>query len=158
MDGRDQGVEYSCEEESPALAVDDVARGLAAGTISRRRAIQVGAAGALAGVASTLGLSETAWGSRGRKRVKRCRKCTGETSCKPSACGIGPHGESCVCIKATNGTKCCVVPDCTKHCDSNADCGKRQVCSKEFNTFCCAHSHRPKAGKGVCMKKCGAPH
>ena len=139
---------------SERAGLDGLARGLADGSVSRRRALKLGAAGIVAGVAGSLGIGAEA---SARRRSKSCRRCTGETSCLPSDCGVPTPGfDGCVCVKSASGKKCCAAaPSCEeKKCTKNSDCGGKEICSKEYAKFCCGRED----GKGVCMRRCRAPH
>jgi hypothetical protein len=132
--------------------LDGVARGLADGTVSRRRALKLGAAGVAAGIGTSLGFGSKAAARRG----KRCLKCPAPTSCAESNCGL-PRGNAdfCVCVEDVNGKRCCVGADCEgKRCQKNGDCDTDEICSKEARQFCCSSLPGP---KGVCLKRCKKP-
>jgi hypothetical protein len=114
---------------------DDLASGLAGGTISRRRALK------LAG-ASLLGASGLAWFAspaeaaamcprRGAGCARRCRN----------------TNKTCFCIRTASGKRRCVHPCCsTRTCTSGGQCRRGEVCLK---SDCC--------GGSVCVTLCMEP-
>ena len=153
-----------------ASGLDSVAKGLAAGTVSRRGAMKVGGGAILGGIAATLG-----WGKERADAREGCSKpkCSGPckdatTSCSPSgpSCGVVPMDFSyCTCVKSTEkckkkaGRRCKTKKACVAgpvncgtlaRCDSSSDCSGSDVCSNEFKNFCCKLS----GNKGVCLKTC----
>jgi|SRR5215208_877307 hypothetical protein len=136
-----------------ADALDEVAKGLAAGTISRGRAIRLGGA-ALLGSMGLLSLfpavseAEVQGACEGRAVVNN-KVCPAIelTRCRPNS------GRSCSCFKTVSGnTRCIDVTgglDCptTDECDRNRDCPGDQVCVKIGG--CCEGSRR-----NVCANPC----
>jgi hypothetical protein len=155
-----------------ASGLESVAKGLADGSVSRRKALKIGGGGILGGIAATLG-----WGE-GRARAASCNKpkcsgpCAGSTtSCSPPGlvqCGTPPGGFSyCTCVKSTEKCKksakrrckakkiCVAGPvscgDLTR-CSGSSECPSGQLCSQEFKNFCC----KLEGSKGVCLTPCSS--
>lgn len=136
-------------------AVDELAQGLARGTISRRRALTLGGAVVVGGLLG--GLRRPGEAQAGG----RCRPCSESPSCAPSGCGSVPPGSDathCSCVEDVGGRKCCVAAPqqsfCGKACNRNSECGKRQICSTTAVCFCLPFNP---GKKGVCIRKCKAP-
>ena len=116
-------------------SLDDVARGLAAGTISRGRAIKLGGA-ALLGSMGVLSLFPNRAGAQevttqaGLCRNKPAisnRRCPDP---EEAHCGVCPE---CQCVRTVSGAKRCVnleLENCpaTDECDSNRDCPGNELC------------------------------
>ena len=118
---------------------DALTRGLASRAISRRRALQLAAAGALGaaglGVATEAAEAATPTCPRGEK--PRCNlRCA------------GTGGKHCRCIRTTEGKKACIYPCCSRRtCNSSSQCKKGEVC---LNLDCCG-------GQSVCVTRCTQP-
>ena len=138
---------------------DEVAKGLAAGTISRRRALKlVGSAllggGLLAmfpGVARAQSIVANDGVSVAGHRNPGCKgePAINNRGCPGNFCG---HG-GCYCAETVGGEKKCVdignarCPNRDK-CDSNRDCPRGEVCVKIGG--CCGHPRR-----NDCLPLCG---
>jgi hypothetical protein len=115
---------------------DELARGLASGTISRGRALKlVGSSILGAGFLAFIpGVAEA--------RVPKCSSGGGtgcSTSCKNTS-------KNCNCIRTTEGTRACVYACCSNRgCTSSSDCRSREVCMKDT---CCG------GVRGVCVTLC----
>jgi hypothetical protein len=124
---------------------DDLARGLDAGTISRRKAVKL-VGGALLGSALIPFFSSPAEA----RRRKPCRgKADACTSMDPPNCGGNPE---CFCLRTTGGGKQCVNlerEECPTEdeCDSAEDCGRNEVCAVVAG--CCEGSPR-----NLCVRRC----
>jgi hypothetical protein len=131
--------------------LDEVAQGLAEGTISRGSAIKLGGA-ALLGSMGLLSLSASKAGAQ----VTVQGLCTGKpaisnTRCprQNSFCGVC---QSCQCAKTVSGTKRCLdfsglsCPT-TDECDTNRDCSGNKVCVQV--AACCEGSKR-----NLCVRPC----
>ena len=86
---------------------DELARGLASGTLSRGKALRLMGAALVGGALGSLGIGEAAGDPPGCKREgKRCRKnsscCSGQ--CVNGVCGGGCDGEIC-------GDSCCTADE-----------------------------------------------
>ena len=115
---------------------DALTRGLASRTISRRKALQLAAAGALgaAGLGVATEAAEAATPTCPRGETPACN-----LRCQHSG------GKSCRCIRTTEGKKACVYPCCSKRtCNSSSQCKTGEVC---LGTDCCG-------GQSVCVKRC----
>jgi|SRR5215217_3381952 len=124
--------------------LDEVARGLAAGTISRRRAIKLSGAALLGGV-GVLSLFPHRAGAQvttqdlcsGKPAISN-RKCPQEES----FCGTCP---GCQCARTLSGKKRCLdfgpeqCPE-TDECDANRDCPGDEVCVRVAG--CCGGPRR----------------
>src|SRR5215213_1585452 len=105
-------------------AFDDLASGLANGTITRRRALK------LAG-ASLLGVAGLGTAAREAEAAATC-----PTDTRPG-CEVQCTNTRrlCACIRTVEGRKACVRPCCTRRtCDSGSDCRRGEVCMR---TDCC---------------------
>jgi hypothetical protein len=119
---------------------DELARGLASGSISRGKALKLMGAALLGGTLASLGIGEAAADPPGCKRIgKHCKRdnqcCSGNCSrhgtCVGGGLGCLPNGDSC----GSNG-ECC-----------SGNCS---------NGFCCA-SGRVGLSNGTCALPCGSP-
>ena len=143
-------------------SLDQLAKGLASGTLSRRRALELGGAAILGGLLGMVGLGMRPEEAQARRRRPRCLACAGPGSCASSSCGTVPSGSNatfCSCVETTSGKKCCVAAECGgQPCDSNSDCGRGQVCSTTAKGCLsggqpCSTSRKP----GICVKRCNKP-
>ena len=115
---------------------DVLAKGLANGTLSRRRALKLLGASFV----STLLLPLV----------------PGVAMAAPTCPSSGPGcsafcrhtgGFTCVCLKLANGNSKCVFPVCGRTCKKNSDCPSGSVCSTTAKK--CCNSSKP-----VCVPKC----
>ena len=125
------------EETTEASFFDDLARGLARGTLSRGRALKLVGASLVSTLLLPLVPSVAAAAptcpSSGPGCTARCRH-TG--------------GRKCVCVELANGNTRCVIPFCSRFlCDRNANCPSGYVCSTTARRCCGAPAP-------VCVPKC----
>jgi hypothetical protein len=119
---------------------DDLASGLASGTISRRRALKLAGA-SLLGAAGLLGSANPA---EARAMCPRhgtgcSRRCTGNRKAR----------NFCFCIRQVSGRRRCVYGCCSgRTCTEGSDCRRGEVCMK---SPCCD------SGAPTCMTPCTAP-
>jgi hypothetical protein len=129
---------------------DEAAKGLAAGTISRRRALKLTGSALLAG--GLLAMSPGVAGAQlsvqqtcaGRRAINN-RRCRGGAS----RCG---SNRNCFCATTEAGTKTCVNlrnVNCPTRdeCDSFRDCARGEVCIQIGG--CCGNPRR-----NACVRKC----
>ncbi len=115
---------------------DDLASGLAGGTISRRRALK------LAG-ASLLGASGLAWFASPAEAAPTCPR-------RGAGCSrlCRNTNKQCFCIRTTGGNRRCVYPCCSaRTCTSGQQCHRSEVCIKSD----CGR------GGSVCVTLCTEP-
>ena len=170
-----RGTEFLDQEDTTeGHPFDELARGLADGTISRRQALKLSGAFALGAALMPL-FPRTAHALSSRQR-RRCRQ-RGGTVCNPTGvqvccprgttCGTtstcpcagvcggfirGCEGDSnCACALTTRGSSLCVgnfFCNPARRCDRNADCPSGSVCIVDS---CC-----PTSGAGVCAPRCSS--
>jgi hypothetical protein len=131
--------------------LDEAAKGLAAGTISRGKAIKLGGA-ALLGSMGLLSL----FAGKAEAQATVAGLCTNKpainnTKCprKASSCGACP---TCQCARTVSGKKRCldfggVECPATDQCDTNRDCTGNEVCVQVGG--CCGHPQR-----NLCVPPC----
>ena len=125
-----------------AHSFDELAKGLANGTLSRGRALKLLGASFV----STLLLPFAP--SVAMAANPKCP--SGGPGCSARCKNTG--GGTCFCVKQTNGHNTCVVSFCGgAKCGSNSKCPSGWVCSTTA-AKCCGRSV-PK-GKGICVPKC----
>jgi hypothetical protein len=125
------------ESTGSGRSFDELASGLASGTISRGRALKL----AGASLASALGL---AWYASPAEAAPRCPRHT-RPGCTVECTNTG---EECFCIRTVGGNKRCVYPCCSgRTCESKEDCRRSEVCMR---TRCC--QERP-----TCVTPCTEP-
>jgi hypothetical protein len=119
-------------------AFDDLASGLANGTITRRRALR------LAG-ASLLGVAGLGAAAREAEAAATCPTDTRPGCLTPCT----NTRKECTCIRTVEGRKACVRGCCSNRtCDSGSDCRRGEVCMK---TGCC-NEDQP-----TCVRRCSEP-
>ena len=118
-------------------AFDDLASGLANGTITRRRALK------LAG-ASLLGVAGLGAAAREAEAAATCPRDT-----RPGCTTLCTNTRKiCVCIRTVEGRKACARPCCSRRtCDSSSECRRGEVCMK---TNCCGT-------QPTCLRRCSEP-
>jgi len=124
---------------------DEVAKGLAAGTISRGRALKLAGSALLGGgmLAMFPGVAGAQQGGCADKQAINNKRCP------RSKCGLN---NNCRCATTVRGEKTCVnfrnaVCPTRDECDSTRDCRRGEVCVKVGG--CCGHS-----GRNLCARKC----
>jgi hypothetical protein len=128
-------VRLSGEKQTDEYSFDELARGLATGTISRGRALKMMGAAILGGGVLTL-LPGVAQGQDVGVEGGGCadnEKAINNKRCPTNSCGRGEAG--CRCATSVNGNKRCVKfnrDDCTgrRRCNSNSDCDNNEACVK----------------------------
>jgi hypothetical protein len=150
-------------DETGANSFDELARGLADGTISRRRALKL-VGGAILG-AGTLALFP---GVSGAQDVTEStaqdvtESAIGDCPSNPNFCQSkcrNTGGRECRCVHGVNNGnifQTCVRPCCRNKpnkCNSKSDCRSTEVC---MFTACCENTKH----NGICATKCGEkrPH
>jgi hypothetical protein len=119
--------EFSPQEQALGKSTfDEVAKGLAQGTITRGRALRLVGAGLVSTILGSIvgpGIAEAAptCPSGGPGCNARCK----HTS-----------GQNCICVKLANGNTRCVFPFCGPPCTKNANCPSGWVCSKTARKCC----------------------
>jgi hypothetical protein len=126
-------IKVAATEENP---FDELVKGVASGTISRRRALKlVGSAILGAGFLGTIpGVAEA--------RTPKCRS-GGGTGCTTPCRNTN---KNCTCVKTSEGSRACVYQCCSgRGCSSSSACRSREVC---MTTTCCG------GVRGVCVTLC----
>jgi hypothetical protein len=141
VSSEDDGVrKFSPQEQAVGTSTfDEVAKGLAQGTITRGRALRLVGAGLISTILGSIvgsGIAEAA---------PRCP--SGGPGCNAQCRHTG--GGTCYCVKLANGNTTCVVPFCGgASCTRNNDCPSGWVCSRTA-ARCCGRSSRY-----ICVPKC----
>jgi len=129
------------EDTTEEYSFDELAKGLASGTLSRRKALKLISTTILGtGVLAFFpGVSTAAEGARCPDSGTGCDvECRGDIARK----------RDCRCIRTAEGKRKCVRPCCSNRgCDSSSDCRSGEVCMR---TECCGDV------RGVCAPKCTA--
>jgi hypothetical protein len=131
--------------------LDEVARGLAAGTISRGEAIKLGGAALL----GSMGVLSLFAGKAEAQGVCEGIPAISNERCPEQRSICGPCGTSCRCARTVSGRKRCVItsgeicPD-RDECDSNSDCPDNELCIQIAG--CCGALGRP--GRNLCVRRC----
>jgi hypothetical protein len=135
--------------------LDELARGLATGSISRRKAIMWASYGVLGAALSSMGFAEPAEALTRRFR-RRCRRKGGTPVEKGNChcalnCGVDPsdficHSNlDCICYQTTDGRAICALdPSQCNNCTTSADCPTGQKCVVKS---CCPN-------QGICAAPC----
>jgi Dickkopf N-terminal cysteine-rich region len=120
--------------ETRESSFDELARGLASGSVSRAKALRLMGAALVGGTLGSLGIGEAAADNLCKPLDKKCRK----------------DAQCCTGLSCQNGT----CAPCTSNggtCSANDQCCSRN-CS---NGFCCP-SGRVGLSNGTCAKLCGS--
>jgi hypothetical protein len=128
------------EDTTEEYSFDALAKGLASGTISRRKALKLAGAAILGGGLLAFGPTREAEAAECGNRPGCSRRCRNRRGCR------------CVRVRSAEGTNVrCVRPCCLNQaCDTNAQCGSGELC---MVTGCCPQDEQ--AGRlGVCVKQC----
>lgn len=133
-------------EGKGAISFDDLARGLADGTITRGKALRLMGAALVGGALGSVGIGEAAADPPGCKRNgKACKKdtqcCSG--NCVNSTCAACPS-ETTPC-----GTECCQTG---ATCVNGTCCPNAQVCGTGTSLTCCPSGQE--CADGVCRQPC----
>jgi hypothetical protein len=127
---------FQADDTGVQRSFDDLASGLASGTISRRRALKLTGA-ALLGAAGLFGAANPAQAAptcprRGASCDRRCKN----------------TNKVCFCIRTISGQRRCVHPCCTfQTCTSSSQCGSGEVCMR---SPCCGD-------QPTCVRLCTEP-
>jgi hypothetical protein len=139
---KDFGENLVREDTTEEYSFDALAKGLASGTLTRRKALKLMSttilgAGVLAFFPGTSTAAEDA----------RCPK-NGDEGCNVECRGDLARRRDCRCIETVEGRRRCVRPCCRdKDCSSSDDCRSDEVC---IRSECCSGE------RGVCAPKCTA--
>jgi hypothetical protein len=143
-----RGRELSLSQKLIIDGFDQAAKGLAASTISRRRALKLTGTALLGG-----GLLALFPGAAGAQ-VNVAQGCAGQMAVNNKTCGGAPCGGNpqCVCARTVSGEKRCANffnVFCPKRdeCDNNRDCAGGEICIQVGG--CCMHPKR-----NLCVPKC----
>ena len=128
--------ELSFPQSQLAESLDEVAKGLAEGTISRGKAIKLSGAALL----GSIGLLSLFPGVAGAQGQCEDRPAISNRRCPESPCGACP---GCFCARTVSGRKRCLYfneAGCppTDQCDRNSDCPGDEVCIRVGG--CCGGS------------------
>jgi hypothetical protein len=121
------------EDTTEEYSFDALAKGLASGTISRRKALKLAGAAILGGGLLAFGPAREAEAAECGSRHGCDRRCRNRRRCR--------------CVETVTGNVRCVRPICCgrSSCDTNSDCGNNALCITEN---CCGESRQ-------CVPKCG---
>ncbi len=149
MPSEEVGRELSSPHKLIIDTFDEAAKGLAASTIPRRRALKLTGSALLGG-----GLLALFPGVAGAQ-VSTQQTCEGRPAINNQQCPITPCGgrSNCFCAETVSGAKRCVNfrnVACPKRdqCDRNRDCASGEVCIK-IGGCECGHPRR-----NLCIRKC----
>ena len=107
-------------EDRGASSFDELARGLASGDVSRRRAIKLMGAALVGGTLASLGIREAGADDLCKPEGKKCRKDTQCCSDNCSKSGTSRFGTCAAAACTSNGSACSTSGDC---CSGNCDSG-----------------------------------
>lgn len=133
------------EDATEEYSFDALAKGLASGTISRRKALKLmGTAILGAGVLTVFSTGEA------DADVEAA-----DVECPDSRVGCNTRCREtgrCRCVRTVTGNSRCVRPCCSRRtCTTNAQCNSGELC---MTTNCCRKSG---ANHGVCVTQCQEP-
>ncbi len=143
--------EVTPEDITEEYSFDELARGLATGTLPRGQALKLVGAALLGSALGFFSLQGPAEG-----QVEAAAACSGPAidndRCVANRCG-GTRRRPCFCAETVGGNKTCVnlrgeTCPSTDQCDRNADCPEDQVCIKVGG--CCGRPQR-----NLCVRRCG---
>ncbi len=138
--------EVPLEDMTEEYSFDELARGLATGTLSRRKALKLVGAALLGGALGFFSL-------QGRAEGQACVGAKIDNDrCVANRCG-GTRRRPCFCAETVAGNKRCVnlqgeTCPSTDQCDSNADCPVDELCINIGG--CCGNP-----GRNLCVRRCG---
>jgi hypothetical protein len=125
------------EDETEEYSFDALAKGLASGTISRRKALKLAGAAILGGGVLAL-----------FPQPAEAAECGNSAGCGLRCKNTG----KCRCVRTTANNVRCVRPCCSgRTCNNSGDCRSKEVC---MTTSCCGS---PGGKRGVCVTKCHEP-
>ena len=143
--------EATREDARDSQLFDELSKGIAAGTISRRRALRQGVAAVLGAalvpslLASPAEATHRRVGCRGKEPISN-------KACPESVCHL-TETKLCECVRTTEGTKRCVNTtnvSCedlfVDECDSSTDCPTDSFCIKAGG--CCGTRNN------ICVRQC----
>lgn len=131
-------------------SLDELAKGMASGTISRGRALKLVGGAFLGGALSFLSFTDVAEARLRRRRRRRGARCPASGSGCDVRCVNTTR--DCACVRTVEGTRVCVHPCCSD-----------RPCSSSFGTRCnagevCMRNDCPGCDQGqqegVCVKVC----
>ncbi len=129
-------------------SLDELAKGMASGTISRGRALKLVGTAFLGGALSFLSFADVAEARLRRRRRRRGARCPSSTGCNTRCTNTNLD---CACVRTTEDTRVCVHPCCSgRACNSSfgTRCRSDEVC---VTSGCC---NTPNNREGVCAKVC----
>ncbi len=128
------------EDTTEEYSFDALAKGLARGTISRRKALKLMGTAILGAGVLTAIPARPAEADECGSRAGCDRRCRNRRGCR------------CVTVRSSEGTNVrCVRPCCLRQaCDTNAQCGSGELC---MTTSCCPQDEES-GRRGVCVKQC----
>jgi len=126
------------EDTTEEYSFDALAKGLASGTISRRKALKLAGAAILGGGLLAFGPA----------REAEAAQCGSESGCNREC----RTKSNCRCVRTVGGEVRCVHPCCSgRFCNTNRRCRDNEVC---MTINCCGSTE---GREGVCVRRCGAP-
>lgn len=148
---KDVRVVSAREDTTEEYSFDALAKGLASGTISRRKALKlVGTAILGAGLFAAIPTRE----AEADQGITQGEHCEGRTPSCSRGCRDAPASCRCVKVRSSAGTNVrCVHPCCSRRaCNTHAGCRPGELC---MITGCCPQSEDPDK-EGVCVTQCPA--
>lgn len=138
-------------------SLDELAKGMASGTISRGRALKLVGTAFLGGALSFLSFTDVAEARLRRRRRRRGPRCPASgTGCDVQCVNTN---KDCACVRTVEGVRVCVHPCCPPperngvptSCTSSfgTRCRADEVCMR---TDCCDENNL----EGVCVRLCAA--
>ena len=124
---------------------DDLARGLASGSITRGKALRLMGAALVGGTLASLGIGEAGADPIGCKR--NGKHCTRNNQCCSEVCTDGTCAASC-----PTGTKLCSNGQCASCC-ADTDCGGCATC-QSGTCACPADDTHTVLPNGTCARRC----
>lgn len=141
---------HSQQETTEEYSFDELAKGVASGTISRGLAIKIAGAALLAALFGGSVATEEA--EAATDQVCRNKPAISNKRCPGTAVDCSPTNSRCECTKTVNGDKRCVdytgtVCPSRDECDRNRDCRRGEVCAQVGG--CCGSPRR-----NLCVPLC----
>jgi len=123
------------------IIADDLARTLAHGTVSRKRALTLLGGAIAAAAAPTLAPRQAKAGGKARKRCWNkggAYVAKGTCHCASDGCNLTCHGDlDCHYYETVEGRGFCAGVGSTGDCTSTADCQAGEVCARTCIGFVC---------------------